>query len=75
VVRRGEGIAPEPGDVLSAGWLGRRLAQQPDQVDLTAYAQFGVDGRQVVADGARAHEEFGRDGLDALTVEQAGEYC
>ena len=49
-------------------------AQQPDQVHLAAHAQLGVDGRQVVADCARAHEELGRNGRDALAVEQAGEY-
>src|ERR1700751_5223110 len=49
-------------------------AHEPDEVYLAVHAEFGVDRRQVVADGALADVEVGGDSGDTLAVEQAGEH-
>src|SRR5690348_12667310 len=49
-------------------------AHEPDEVYLAVHAEFGVDRRQVVADGALADVETSGNGGDALAVEQPGEH-
>ena len=46
------------------------LADRPDQVYLTVYAEFGVAGRQMIADRALADVEAGGDAGHPLAIQQ-----
>jgi hypothetical protein len=69
---KSEALFPERSPVLSG--TTDPAAQEPDEVYLAVHAEFGVDRRQVVADGALADVEAGGDGGNALAVKQAGEH-
>src|SRR5579859_7103959 len=71
IAARASGWTTSPGP---ASGILRSPADQTDQVHLAVHAELGVDGRQVITDGALAEEHVGGDGGDALAVEQAGEH-